>query len=613
MNFLAVKKTTVALLALFLCSDTSLQAGSKCGNPQGRSPMVPYLKVVGGTEAIHGSQPWLVSLRKKGFHFCGGVILSSRWIMTAAHCFLSFSKGFLSGVTVVVGEYDRRVEDAEEQVISIQSVSFHEKYHHDVPMSFDVALVQLDQNMKLGSFVQPLCLPLPDESNSPEATCIVGGWGRIKERGRLPSILREVQLELVDPAKCKYVLQTVTKARNAVNTVVCAGQERGGRDTCQGDSGSPLVCQTRSGNGRWEAVGITSWGKGCGRSWGTNSARTPSKRGSPGIFTDVRLLLPWIKYTLRNADEQWRGKTSLGASGLCSVRDGIITENEGVIRNPPPYIDHYDNNELCVWTIQAPPGCSILLQFNHLNLENDPFCHYDRLTVLIGNDRPVGIFCGNVLPDRVFLKKTQSVTLVFSSDVNGAGSGFTVLHQVVHREPDPECSTVVVVKEQDSISSPNYPLNYKSNCSLRWVLYAPQRHIVKLDFADFDLEESDGCLYDSLSVLGDVQGTEKIAVLCGRSIPPPVLSYQSVLVLEFSSDSSITHRGFKATIAFISYADLFEDKRGEAGRRGRKTSENLDDTIEAVGMSSSRLWFQEGKESSFDDEDDSTESSGREK
>nr|XP_061813041.1 ovochymase-2 [Nerophis lumbriciformis] len=478
-----------------------------------------------------------VSLRNKGFHFCGGVILSSRWIMTAAHCFLSFSKGFLSGVTVVVGEYDRRVEDAEEQVISIKSISFHEKYQHDVPMSFDVALVQLDQKIQLGSFVQPICLPLPDESSPIHTSCVVGGWGRIKERGRLPAILREVQLDLVDPAKCKYVLQTVTRALHAANTVVCAGQERGGRDTCQGDSGSPLVCRARSGSGRWEALGITSWGKGCGRSWGNNSSRPPTKRGSPGIFTNVRLLLPWIKYTLRN-----------GNSGLCSVQDGIIAENKGIIRNPPHYVDHYDNNELCVWTINVPPGSSVLLQFNHFNLENDSYCHYDRLAVLIGSNRPV------------------------------------------------ECGTIVAVKEQNTLSSPNYPLFYKNNCSLRWVIYAPQGHIVKLDFTDFDVEESNGCLYDSLTILGEVQGTEKIAVLCGHSIPPPVLSYHRVMVLDFTSDSSITHQGFKATIAFISY------------------TENLDDTKEAVGMSSSsRVLFQEVKERSFDDEDDSSESSGREK
>lgn len=59
--------------------------------------------------------------------------------------------------------------------------------------------------------------------------------------GRLPAVLREVQLDLVDPAKCKYVLQTVKKATlnqgpvrpQAALTVLCAGPERGGRDACQ--------------------------------------------------------------------------------------------------------------------------------------------------------------------------------------------------------------------------------------------------------------------------------------------------------------------------------------------------------------------------------------------
>lgn len=67
----------------------------------------------------------------------------------------------------------------------------------------------------------------------------------------------------------------------------------------QGDSGGPLVCPAGSGSGHWVALGVTSWGKGCGRSWGNNSSCHPSRRGSPGFFTDVRLLLPWIKRKLR--------------------------------------------------------------------------------------------------------------------------------------------------------------------------------------------------------------------------------------------------------------------------------------------------------------------------
>ncbi len=47
------------------------------------------------------------------------------------------------------------------------------------------------------------------------------------------------------------------------------------------------------------AVGVTSWGKGCGRSWNNNKIKPSSRRGSPGVFTDVLMFLSWIKSNLR--------------------------------------------------------------------------------------------------------------------------------------------------------------------------------------------------------------------------------------------------------------------------------------------------------------------------
>lgn len=112
-------------------------------------------------------------------------------------------------------------------------------------------------------------------------------------------------------------------------------------------------------------------------------------------------------------------------------------------------------------------------------------------------------------------------------------------------------------------------------------------HVFQLDFDSFDLEESDTCLYDSLTILADVEGAEEIgrrnpappdffcalmcalgikvgicvvvvvvfvAVMCGGSVPPPVLSYHSLMVLHFVSDGSVARRGFHATVAFISHA-----------------------------------------------------------
>jgi Trypsin len=43
-------------------------------------------RIVGGEPATQGSWSWTVSLRKNGSHICGASILSSLFIITAAHC-----------------------------------------------------------------------------------------------------------------------------------------------------------------------------------------------------------------------------------------------------------------------------------------------------------------------------------------------------------------------------------------------------------------------------------------------------------------------------------------------------------------------------------------------
>lgn len=66
--------------------------------------------------------------------------------------FSALCREFLSGVRVLVGEFDRRVDDEEEQVFLVKSVSVHEKYNHALPMSYDIALMELDQHIQLGRF-----------------------------------------------------------------------------------------------------------------------------------------------------------------------------------------------------------------------------------------------------------------------------------------------------------------------------------------------------------------------------------------------------------------------------------------------------------------------------
>uniref|UniRef100_A0A3B4A3L7 trypsin n=1 Tax=Periophthalmus magnuspinnatus TaxID=409849 RepID=A0A3B4A3L7_9GOBI len=92
--------------------------------------------------------------------------------------------------------------------------------------------------------------------------------------------LRDVRVMIIDTEVCNSPRGyggSVTK------NMLCAGHLKGGKDSCQGDSGGPLVCEN---NGIWTLAGITSWGSGCG------------EMNTPGVYTRVTSVLPWISSTM---------------------------------------------------------------------------------------------------------------------------------------------------------------------------------------------------------------------------------------------------------------------------------------------------------------------------
>lgn len=44
------------------------------------------IKIVGGNAAEAGEFPFIVSLQRRGNHFCGGTLLNENTVLTAAHC-----------------------------------------------------------------------------------------------------------------------------------------------------------------------------------------------------------------------------------------------------------------------------------------------------------------------------------------------------------------------------------------------------------------------------------------------------------------------------------------------------------------------------------------------
>ncbi|XP_066508147.1 uncharacterized protein [Hoplias malabaricus] len=254
---------------------TQTRTQAVCGQrvSVGRNLTQPRSRIVGGSPAPPGSWPWLVNLRLDGALMCGGVLVDSSWVITAAHCFTgSRSESYW---TVVVGEFDITKTDPDEQALKVNRIIAHPKFN---PKTFnnDIALVELSSPVVLSELVTPVCLP--SDLEPPAGTpCLVAGWGSLYEDGPAADVVMEAKVPLLSQGTCKSALSKEL----LTNTMFCAGYLSGGIDSCQGDSGGPLIFQDRI-SGRFQLFGITSWGDGCG------------EKGKPGVYTRVTAFTDWI-------------------------------------------------------------------------------------------------------------------------------------------------------------------------------------------------------------------------------------------------------------------------------------------------------------------------------
>uniref|UniRef100_A0A668UST4 Peptidase S1 domain-containing protein n=1 Tax=Oreochromis aureus TaxID=47969 RepID=A0A668UST4_OREAU len=213
-------------------------------------------RIVGGQVAPDGSWPWQVSLQTSGSHFCGGSLINSQWVLTAAHCFQTTDQ---SGLSVNLGRQTLQGSNPNAVSQTVTQIIIHPNYNSKTNDN-DICLLRLSSPVTFTSYISPVCLAASDSTFYSGVNSWVTGWGNTGEGVSLPfpQNLMEVEVPVVGNRQCN--------CDNGVGTItdnmICAGLSAGGKDSCQGDSGGPMVIKQ---NGRWIQAGVVSFGEGCAR------------------------------------------------------------------------------------------------------------------------------------------------------------------------------------------------------------------------------------------------------------------------------------------------------------------------------------------------------------
>ncbi|KAK2907413.1 hypothetical protein Q8A67_006398 [Cirrhinus molitorella] len=257
-------------------------------------PLLP--RIAGGVDTVKGVWPWMASLHTQS-HFCGGSLISSEWVLSAAHCFFSNSKFDVQvhKLKVYLGMWTQEMQHNSNVIQSdVRSIHTHNAYDEKT-FDNDIALVRLSSPT---SAYSPVLLAAQGSVIPSGTLSWITGWGQTASKGFFgmrpkdlpaPQILQQAVISVVDNVQCHDLLKNKRRYTRITVNMICAGIPAGGVDTYCGDSGGPLMHRYDS---QWVQSGITSFGYGC------------AKRNTPGVYTRVSQYQQWITDIIRNQQSQ---------------------------------------------------------------------------------------------------------------------------------------------------------------------------------------------------------------------------------------------------------------------------------------------------------------------
>uniref|UniRef100_T1IJ44 Peptidase S1 domain-containing protein n=1 Tax=Strigamia maritima TaxID=126957 RepID=T1IJ44_STRMM len=242
---------------------------------------IGHSRIVGGSSAASGEFPWMVSIQFRNEHYCGGALIANQWILTASHCLYSSRiRNNLKELSVQIG-INNQDEMKPPTSSAVDKIILHPEFKTHNYIN-DIALLRLKEPIKISRFSLPVCLPQDEDELYIGREAMVTGWGWMSEKprgGHKPNSMQKLAVKVIDNRMCSIWYKEANYPLHIQPVQLCAGYKEGGKDSCEGDSGGPLII--KEGN-TYKVIGIVSSGLGCAR---------PSL---PGLYSRVTPFLRWI-------------------------------------------------------------------------------------------------------------------------------------------------------------------------------------------------------------------------------------------------------------------------------------------------------------------------------